>query len=165
MALHENLGSLARETIDEYLHSFPELFELQKAGWRLSWVPGYHLALLHCERSRRLLSGDTVTIDGRSQEIKEREPFRILNHECFGLGLSQKEIKLLEHSYRNRLAHNAIIDVGSFLLPQSDNPPFLFKSGQVGIRVFSFHKLVAQAYSQFPKERIESWAKRFQNSK
>jgi hypothetical protein len=165
MALHENLGSLARETIDEYLIASQNCLSFRKPDGGCLGCPATILLFCIVNALGVCLSGDTVTIDGRSQKIKEREPFRILNHECFGLGLSQKEIKLLEHSYRNRLAHNAIIDIGSFLLPQSDNPPFLFKSGQVGIRVFSFHKLVAQAYSQFPKERIESWAERFQNSK
>jgi hypothetical protein len=98
------------------------------------------------------------------QKITLGEPFRVLNHECFGLGLSSQQIKLLEQSFRNRLAHNAIIDVGSFLLPLSGDPPFAFESGRVGIKVFSFHELVARAYSRFPKERIESWAKRLRNS-
>lgn len=165
MAVHENPGRMAMEAIDEYFTASENCLRFRKPDDGCLGYPATLLLFCVINALGICLHGDSVTIDGRLQTITPGEPFRILNHECFGLGLSHKEIKLLEESYRNRLAHNAIIDVGSFLLPRSDDPPFVFESGQVGIKVFSFHQLVVRAYSRFPKERIESWAKQLQNSK
>jgi hypothetical protein len=165
MALHENLGQLAIEAIDEYLIASANCLKFRKKDGGCLGYPATLLLLCVINALGVWLDGDNVTIDGRLEKITEGEPFRVLNHDCFGLELSGQEIKLLKQSYRNRLAHNAIIDVGSFLLPREDDPPFVFESEGVGIKVFSFYKLVVRAYSRFPKERIHSWANQLQSSK
>ena len=63
------------------------------------------------------LRGEEVVIDGKGQKITRGEPFRVLNHALFGLKLTSRQIKTIEQSYRNRLAHNAMIDTNSWLIP------------------------------------------------
>lgn len=96
-------------------------------------------------------------MDGKFCKITDGEPFRVLNHELFGLNLEGKTIKLLELSYRNRLSHNAHIERGAILYPSDEEPAFVAIPDGVGIRVFSFHRLVTAAWSKLPKERIRGW--------
>jgi hypothetical protein len=73
--------------------------------------------------------------------------------------LTAKEIDLLQDSYRNKLAHNAIIKVG-VSLAAAEGEPFVFKSEkEAQVNVFAFHALVRNAWQRFPKERIEKWAR------
>ncbi len=164
MAIHKDLGQLAREAVDEYLAASANCLSFRKPDGGCLGYPATLLLLYVVNALGICLDGESVPIDGHSQRITGSEPFLVLNHECFALGLNLQQIKLLERSYRNRLAHSAIIDVVSFSLPLRDDPPFVFGSGLVGIKVFSFYEHVARAYSQFPKERIHSWAERLQNS-
>jgi hypothetical protein len=162
MASHKNLGSLAIATIEELIQAAQICLTCKKSDGGCLGCPATLLLFCIVNALGNCLAGDAVTIDGRQQPITSGEPFRILNHQCFGLELSASQIKQLEKSCRNRLAHNAVIDLDSSLLPLSDDPPFVFKSGKVGIKVFSFYNLVAAAYSR-SKGRIESWASGLQS--
>jgi hypothetical protein len=161
MALHTSFYTMAIEAIDEYLQASADCLNFAK---RDDGVLGYPATLLLFCVANALgvyLSGESVTIAGRPQKITDGEPFRVLNHECFGLGLDHEQIKRLERVYRNALAHNAIIDLGAILVAHVDGPVFRFRpNGNVRINLQSFHKLVAEAWRQFPKERIKSWAER-----
>jgi hypothetical protein len=103
------------------------------------------------------LRADNVMIDGKSQKIGKCT-FRVFNHECFGLQLTGKQISFLERDYRNRLAHNALIEAGAVLAPTDAIPVFDFKSEiEARISIFSFHALVLKACERFPRERIKDW--------
>lgn len=152
---------MAIEAIDEYLQASQDCLNFAK---RDDGVLGYPATLLLFCVANALgvyLAGESVTIDGRSQKIRKNEPFRVFNHSCFGFALSDLQIKRLEKVYRNALAHNAIIDLGAILVAHVDGPVFRFRAnGNVRINLQSFHKVVAEAWRQFPKERIKSWAER-----
>jgi len=165
MAIHDSLSKLACEAIDEFLVTSRMCLDFRKSDGGCLGYPSILLLLCVTNALGSYLKGESVTINKSSQKITKGEPFRVLNHDCFDLRLSHDQIKLVEDSYRNRLAHNAIIEAGSFLLPSDDDPPFVFQSKQVGIRVFSFHRCVSHAWDQFPKERIQTWEKQRQNSK
>ena len=160
MALHASFYTMATEAIDEYLQASEDCLNFAK---RDSGVLGYPATLLLFCVANALgvyLSGESITIAGRPQKITAKEPFRVLNHECFGLRLDHDQIKRLEKVYRNALAHTAIIDLGATLVAHVDGPVFIFRRNGVRINLQSFQKLVAAAWSQFPKERIKSWAER-----
>ena len=150
---------MAIEAISEYLQASAVCLSVLKPDGGCLGYPATLLLFCAVNAMGVCLAGETVTIDGDPQRIATKQPFRIFNHECFGLELSELQIKRLEASFRNRLAHNAIIDLGSCLDPSSDEPPFVFNAATVSIRVFSFHNRGVQAYSRFPKERIHAWAK------
>jgi hypothetical protein len=165
MAIHDNVWTLAIEGIDEFLVASKMSLDHKKADGGCLGYPATLLLLCAVNALGTYLIGDSIVIDGKPQKITRGEPFRVLNHAVVGLALTGKEIKLIEDSYRNRLAHNAIIETGSFLLPSDDEPSFIFESGLVGIRVFSFYRLVLQAWQRFPKDRIQAWEQQRQKSK
>ena len=105
------------------------------------------------------LPGEPVVIEGRTQKITKGEPFRVLNHPIFDLGLTHRQIKLIEQSYRNRLAHNAIIERGSVIVPTQGEPPFIFHKSLIVIQLGSLHRNVSHAWARFPKGRIALWEK------
>jgi hypothetical protein len=159
MAIHGNQWTMAIEVIDEYLRaSRLSLEDRKRDGGCLGYTA---TLLLFCVVNAlgTYLVGDKVVIEGKDQRITEGEPFRILNHTCFGLSLSHREIKQLEQSYRNALAHNAMIEAGALLFAIDGAAPFEFKSGAVWIRLLSFQSRVAEARGRFPKDRIQVWEK------
>jgi len=158
MALHQTLSTMAVEAVDEYIKAARLSLDFRKQDGGCLGYPSTLLLFCVVNALGSYLKGAEVAIDGRRQKITSGEPFRVLNHECFGLTLKSEEIKKLEKSYRNRLAHNAVIDFGSFLLPNGDGPAFVFESDLLGINVFSFHRLVTEAWSNFPRQCIEDWA-------
>lgn len=159
MALHASFYTMAIDGIDEYLTTSEYCLDFTK---RDDGVLGFPAALLlFCITNAMgvYMSGESVTIAGRTQRITKQEPFRIFNHELFDLRLEHAQIKHLETAYRNALAHTAIIDLGASMVAHVDGPVFIFKPhGSVRINLASFQKRVADAWSRFPKERIKSWA-------
>jgi hypothetical protein len=167
MALHPNSSSMAVAAIEEYLEASANCLSTVKPD---GGCLGYPAALLQFCVANALgcyLCGDDVRIDGRTQKITKGEPFRVLNHSTFGLTLSGAQIKLLEQSYRNTLAHNAIIEVGCFMVHTPEDPPvnpFTFARSQVqaidviNVYVDSFQILLVKAWAKFPRERIQIWA-------
>jgi len=163
MALHTSFETMAIEAIDEYLTASENCLTFEKARGGSLGYPATLLLFCVTNALGVYLAGESVTIGGRSQRITEHEPFRVLNHDCFGrLALNDKQIKRLEKVYRNALAHNAIIDLGAVLVVRRDNGPliFIFRPDGILINLPSFHKIVAAAWQRFPKERIKSWAER-----
>jgi hypothetical protein len=157
MAIHENQWSMAAEVIDEYLRASQLCLEDTKPdGGCLGYTA---TLLLFCAVNAlgSYLAGDKVEIQGKQHRITDGEPFRVLNHACFGLSLSHHEIKQLESSYRNALAHNAMIEPAALLFAIDGVAPFEFKSGAVWIRLLSFQNRVAEAWKVFPKGRIQLW--------
>jgi hypothetical protein len=160
MAIHGNLWTMAVAVIDENLIASHMCLECRRLDGGCLGYPATLLLLCVVNALGTFLTGESVMIENKSHKITRGEPFRVLNHDCLGFTLSHKEIKLVEDSYRNRLAHNAIIEVGASLLPSNEEPPFVFDSDKVGIRVFSFYRLVCLAWQRFPKESIETWEDR-----
>jgi hypothetical protein len=168
MALHADSCAMAIAAIDEYLEASLDCLKKDKSDGGCLGYPAALLQFCVANAFGCYLCGDGVQIDGRTQRITKGEPFRVLNHPAFGLNLSGAQIKLLEQSYRNTLAHNAIIEVGCFMFHTPDDPPvnpFSFARSQVqvidiiNVNVDSFQKLLVKAWARFPKERIQSWAK------
>jgi hypothetical protein len=157
MAIHEKLRTMAMEAIDEYLQASKLCLERRKPDNGCLGYPSTLLLFCVVNALGTYLVGDSIEIEKRLQKITRGEPFRVLNHVCFGLTLSNKEIRLLKHSYRNALAHSAIIEYGTSLLPSDEDPPFTFESGLVEIRVFSFYRCVWRAWERFPKDRLQAW--------
>lgn len=157
MALHENLSGMAVEAINEYLVVAKFCLDSRKSDGGCYGYPATLLLFCVVNAVSGFVDGETVCIDGKERRITKTEPFRVFNHELFGLNLEGNAIKLLENSYRNRLAHNAIIERDAILLPSDEEPAFVTLPVGVGIRVFSFYRLVMGAWSKFPRERITTW--------
>lgn len=156
MALHGSSSTMAIEVIQEFLYVSDICIKSQKSSGGCFGYTATLLLFFIVDAFGVWLRNDTVQIGGRGQKIKN-EPFRVLNHGIFGLGLTGAQIKILEHSYRNALAHSAIIRPGAFLVqgPNVATAAFTFASNRVQvINVDSFHQLVAQAWAQFPKNRL-----------
>jgi len=153
------MAGMAAEVITEYLRTCQFCLE----GGEVLGYPATLPLLCVTNAFGSYLKGEPVSIDGKVQEIKKGEPFRVLNHPLFGLQLKEKQIKLVEHSYRNSLSHNAIIKRGAFLLPGQAGAPFIFEGNAVLIRVGSFYNLVSRVWAQFPKETIAQWEEKQPN--
>lgn len=150
---------MAKEAIEEYLQTSAYCLGFVKAHGGCLGYPAALLLFCVTNALGVFLKGDVVTIDGRPQRITDREPFRVFNHDIFGLQLSSERIKLLEKRYRNKLAHNAIIGIGTFMTRAiGPTPPFIFggnKSQQIqSIQLDPFQQLVENAWKKFPKERL-----------
>ena len=165
MALHKHLWTMAVEGIGEYLTASRMSLDHRKSDGGCLGYPATLLLLCVVNALGTYLQGDDVMIEKKTAKITRGEPFRVLNHTIFGLNLRHKEVKLIEQSYRNRLAHNAIIERGSSMILSENDPPFVFPSGHVEIRVLSLYRSVEQAWDRFPKERIQDWERRQRNSK
>ena len=166
MAINTSLATMAAEAIDEYLIVSRECLNATKADGGCLGYPATLLLFCTVNALGTYLVGERIVIDGREQKITRREPFRVLNHSLFDLRLSDEKIKLLEKEYRNALAHNAVI--GSGILVKTANAsgvPFAFSDSLHGINVGAFHRVVANAWAEFPKERIDEWVKATESEK
>ena len=114
MAQHSSLEEMATAAIDEYFQAVAYCLSFRTADGGCLGFPAALLLFCITDALGNWLRTDKVMIDGRSQKIGNC-PFRVFNHECFGLQLTGKEISFLEKYYRNRLAHNALIEVGATL--------------------------------------------------
>jgi len=164
MAVHPSLDTMAIEAIEEYLAVSAHCLSSVKQDGGCYGYPATLLLFCVTNALGVYLAGESVTVGQHSQQIREKKPFRVFNHECFGLALDEEEIRRLEVAYRNRLAHNAFIDIGAGLVADPSGPPFAFTPDQIKINVVSFHALVTKAWERFPRERIEAWAKRHKNT-
>jgi hypothetical protein len=132
MALHTSFETMAIEAIDEYLTASENGLTFEKVGGGSLGYPATLLLFCVTNALGVYLAGERVTMGGRSQRITEHEPFRVLNHDCFGrLALNDKQIKRLEKVYRNAFA---IIDLGAVLVIRRDNGPLIFIFRPDGIR-------------------------------
>ena len=163
MGVHNDFSTMAVECVDEYLQTAANCLKSKKPDGGCFGYPATLLLFCVINILGVFLRGETVTIEGRDQKITRGEPFRVLNHPIFGLNLTSKQIKILEQSYRNALAHEGIIEWGAFLIQtptgQSRQNPFTFATNKVQIiDVDSLHQLVMKAWNQFDKTRIKTWA-------
>ncbi len=160
MAIHNNLSTMAIEGINEYLAASQICLRHRKADGGCLGYPAALMLFCVVNALGNYLSGDAIVVETKKRKVTRREPFLVLNHGYFGLGLKHTEIKTLEKSYRNALAHTAIIEPGAALLALDDDPPFCFPEiGVVEIRLCAFYRHVARAWDKFPKERIDQWEK------
>ena len=165
MALHKDFATMAVEAINEYLEVAESCLNARKSDGGCLGYPAALLLFCVTNAFGVYLCGDNIQIDGRNRTITPREPFQVLNHAIFGLDLRGTQIKLLEQCYRNKLAHNAIIELGAVLIhaPGQLPHPFSFAANQVQvINLHSFHRLVATAWEKFPRDRIHTWSKQRQ---
>jgi hypothetical protein len=159
MALHASFYTMAIDGIDEYLQASQDCLDFAKRDDGVLGFPATLLLFCITNALGVYMAGESVTIAGRAQRITVKEPFRIFNHELFGLRLDHAQIKHLEKAYRDALAHTAIIDLGASMVAHVDGPVFIFRPhGSVRINLASFQKCVAAAWSRFPRERIKLWA-------
>jgi hypothetical protein len=155
MALHNNLWQLAKEAIDEYLVTSQLCLKYQKADGGCLGYPATLLLLSAVNALGTYLRNESVLISGKQQRITRGEPFRVFNHPLFGQSLTHQQIKIVEHSYRNLLSHNAMLSPQHFLVPGPGGPPFTFENGRVAIYVDSFYEMVNRAWQHFDKDRIK----------
>ncbi len=102
------------------------------------------------------LRNEDVIIDGKKQQITRGKPFRVLNHPLFKQNLTDAQIGRIEEASRNRLAHNALIDVGVVLTPVKTGFAFKFTDNDhVWISVPLLYTVVADAWTQFDKAKIK----------
>jgi len=149
---------MAVEAINEYLTAAGMCLEFRKPDGGCLGYPSVLLLLCVTNALGSYLKSETVIIANRPQRITRGEPFRVFNHGCFDLDMTQKQIKQIEDYYRNRLAHTAVIKAGAFLLPSDDDPAFVFQTENgMAIRVFSFYRSVARACSRIPVSQIQAW--------
>jgi hypothetical protein len=157
MAIHAHLWDLAQEAVDEYLLTIKGCLAHRKPDGGCLGFPSTLLMLCLIDAFGTYLRGDEVVIEGKHHKITLSEPFRALNHPLFALNLTSRQIKIIEKAYRNRLAHNAMIDTNSWLIPGTGEAPFLFKDDQVGILVFRLYELLEAAWKIFDRSRIKSF--------
>jgi hypothetical protein len=149
MAIHQQPAGLSVEAIDEYIRASELCLKFRKDDGGCLGYPA--TLLLFCVVDAL---GGYVGLD-KGNKIPKGEPFLVLNHPCFGLAITKDQVKRLEWWYRNGLAHNAALPPGTGLTGE-DGPPFEFATNgdPVMIRVFSFHRLVRQAWERFDKSLI-----------
>jgi hypothetical protein len=149
MAIHQKPAGLSVEAIDEYVRASQLCLDFRKRDGGCLGYPATLLLFCVVEAIGRYLALDKLN------KIRKGEPFFVLNHLCFGLTLTPDQIKRLEWWYRNGLAHNAALPTGTGLTGE-DGPPFDFAANgdPVKIRVFSFHRLVKQAWEAFDRSLI-----------
>jgi hypothetical protein len=145
MAQHPNSESLTIEVVEEYLATAKYCLDFVKP--ETGGCLGYPATLL--------LFCVINTMGGYM--IREKEPFRVLNTQLFGLNLNPAQIKQIEKWYRNLLAHNGMIAPGTTLSPEPDGDPFGFSSNgePTLIRVKPFYAIVLKAWKKFNKALID----------
>jgi len=144
MAYHSDPAQVVIEAIDEYLLMAEHGIGYEKPG---GGILGYPTALL-------LLS--VIDILG-SYSVATKEHFLVLREPCFGLPLKVPQIKQIEHWYRNLLAHNGFIALGTLLRPDDHGDPFeLDAHGQPTIlRVKPLFRLCKQAWERFDRSLLD----------
>ncbi|SPF46382.1 hypothetical protein SBA4_3510003 [Candidatus Sulfopaludibacter sp. SbA4] len=149
MAIHQKLGGLSVEAIDEYVKASELCLDFRKVDGGCLGYPATLLLFCVVDAIGRYLALE------KRNNIPKGQPFFVLNHPCVGLTLTPEQIKRLKRWYRNGLAHNAALPPGT-CLTGDDGPPFDFAANgdPVMIRVFSFHRLVAQAWEGLDKGLI-----------
>jgi hypothetical protein len=165
MATHPNLWELSQEVIEEYLLAIKGCLAYRKPDGGCLGFPAALLMLCLIDAFGTFLRSEGVVIDGRKQRITRGEPFRVLNHSLFSLDLTTAQIKTIERAYRHRLAHNAMIDTDSWLIPKSGPAPFVFQNGKVGILVFKLQEILEAAWSRFDRGKIRSFADKLHHDK
>jgi hypothetical protein len=138
MANHEDPARLVIEAIGEYLLMAEYGINFQKTS---GGMLGYPTALL-------LLS--VIDILG-SYSVPTKEHFLVLRQPCFDLPLSVPQTKQIEHWYRNLLAHNGFIALGTLLRPDDSGDPFTLDAyGEPTIlRIKPLFRACKQAWERF----------------
>ncbi len=155
MAIHDNLSSLAQEAIEEYLTTTEFCLGHKKQDGGCLGYPSALLMLCLINAFGCFLRNESVVIDSRTQRITKGEPFRVLNHQLFNCGLSNEQIKAVEHRYRNLLSHNAMLAPNSWLVPGSGQRALSFSDKTVVIDVHKLYNLVKTAWQQLDKAKIQ----------
>ncbi len=156
MSEHVNPWALAEEAIEEYLTASKSCLEHKKQDGGCLGYPAVLLLLCIVDALGTYLRNEEVIIAGRKQQITHGTPFRVLNHPLFTQDLTQAQIDRIAEASRNRLAHNALIDVGVVLTPVETASAFNFSNNNdVCISVPTLYAVVADAWSHFDKTKIK----------
>ena len=156
MAVHRQLWSLAEEAIDEYLEAVKQCLDFRKPDGGCLGYPATRLLFCILDAFGAYLSGDDVIIEGTRQKISRTHPFRVLNHSVLAFGLTHGQIRTLEDSCRNALAHEGLIRPGISLISQRAGPVFAFSKRGVTVAVRELYIRVADSWTTFDKRRIKS---------
>jgi hypothetical protein len=149
MAIHREAAGVPIEAIDEYISASALCLSFRKGDGGCLGYPA--TLLLFCVVDA---IGGYLALDKRNK-IPKGEPFFVLKHPHFGLDLKVKQIKHLESWFRNGLAHNAVLPPGTCLSGEGGNAfEFAGNGDPVKIRVFSFHRLVSDAWKRFDRNLI-----------
>jgi hypothetical protein len=145
MAYHEDPARMVIEAIDEYLLMAEYGINFSKLG---GGILGYPTALL-------LLS--VIDILG-SYSVPTKEHFLVLRQPCFDLPLTVPQIKHIEHWYRNLLAHNGFIALGTVLRPDESGDPFTLDAhGEPTVlRVKPLFRACNQAWERFDRSLLDT---------
>ncbi len=155
MAVHGNPWSLAEEAIAEYLAASKICVEHEKEDGGMLGYPAVLLLLCIVNALGTYLQKEEVMIEGKKQPITSGEPFHVLNHTLLNQNLTRAQIKTIEAAFRNPLAHNALIHIGSGLTPAKLGSPFKFSNDEVWISVPVLHNVAADAWEHFDKNKIK----------
>lgn len=143
MAIHRNLETLSGEVLDEYLAVANRSITERKPDGGIYGYPA--VLLLFC------------IVDGLSTHLsKKAHSFLAFNDPCFGLALSEPQLKNLKRWYRHPLVHNSAIAPGTMLTPETNGVPFEFsaKDEPTVIRVLPFYRMVEQAWRAFDRTKL-----------
>jgi len=161
MAIHSHPSTLAEEAIDEYLAAAKACIDSRKPDGGILGYPATLLLFCVVNAFGNFLRNEDVIIEGKKQRITGGEPFRVLNHLILKQALTHKQIKDIEHAYRNPLAHSALLLPQVGLTPDPSAPAIAFKKGEVWISVPRLYELVAAAWAVFDRSTISKAIKTF----
>jgi len=156
MAIHPNLWALAEEAVEEYLTTVRWCLDYRKEDGGCLGYPAALLMLCIVNALGTYLRNEQVTIEGTRQRITEGEPFRVLNHDVFNQNMTNDQIKIIEHTYRNLLSHNAMLAPNSWLVPGTADRAFVFGNDNAIIDVQKLQELVSRAWTKLDKTKIKN---------
>jgi hypothetical protein len=143
VSIHQTLEKLSEEVLDEYLAIAKICVTERKPDGGIYGYPA--VLLLFC------------IVDALSTHLGKKEhSFHAFNDPCFGLALSEPQLKNLRVWYRHCLAHNGVIASGTMLTPEPGDFPFEFSSnGELTvIHVLPFYQRVEQAWKAFDRTKL-----------
>lgn len=155
MAIHHQVRDLNIEAVEEYFQAISDCLSAKKSDGGCLGYPAALLLFSVVNALGESLTGDPITPAGRHKKIG-KAPFFVFNHQCFGLSLSEQEVKILTEYARNPLVHNALISPPIFFVASDELPEFKFASERIEIRLFSFRRLVESAWQHFDKQRLRA---------
>jgi hypothetical protein len=161
MAVHQNIMSLLRESVSEYIYiadycvSF--IKDSQRGPQQTGGCLGYPAAVMlfsiidvigsfHRQDLKCI-----VNVDGKNTIIRKGgfQHFYILNSPYYGQSLGEQTIRKLYDNFRNSLFHNAALPPGNFLTKGPGDIPFPIINGKPSINLIPFLALSKKAVDMF----------------
>jgi len=149
MAINREASGVSIEAIVEYLRASELCLNFRKGDGGCLGYPATLLLFCVVDALGRYLALN------KKNKIPKGEPFFVLKHACFGMSITQAQIKKLELWYRNGLTHNAALTPGVCLSGEAGDPfDFAANGDPIKIRVFAFHDLVKRVWAGFDKKQV-----------